>query len=101
LILPSMKLLSMCPALVLGLARAGRSAQRVLATMPSAQRAQALRLGAAALRRAAPAILEANALDVVDGKAAGLSSAMVDRLRLDPARINSMADAVEQVAGSR
>ncbi len=86
------------PALVLGLARAGRSAQRVLATMPSAQRAQALRLGAVALRRAAPAILEANALDVVDGKAAGLSSAMVDRLRLDPARIDSMADAVEQVA---
>jgi glutamate-5-semialdehyde dehydrogenase len=66
--------------------------------MPSAQRAQALRLGAVALRRAAPAILEANALDVVDGKAAGLSSAMVDRLRLDPARIDSMADAVEQVA---
>jgi len=86
-------------ALVLDLARAGRTAQRVLASMPSAERAQALRRGAAALRRAAPAILEANGLDVVDGKAAGLSSAMVDRLRLDPARIEAMASAVEQVAG--
>ena len=86
------------PALVQGLARAGRAAQRMLATMASEQRAQALRLGAAALRRAAPAILEANAQDVVDGTAAGLSSAMVDRLRLDPVRIEAMAAAVEQVA---
>lgn len=86
------------PALVQRLARAGRAAQRVLASMPSAQRAQALRLAAAALRRAEPEILDANALDVADGNAGGLSSAMVDRLRLDPARIEAIAAAVEQVA---
>lgn len=85
-------------ALVEGLARAGRAAQRVLATVPSAQRAEALRLGAAALRSAAPAILAANGADVADGIVAGLSSAMVDRLRLDPERIEAMAAAVEQVA---
>lgn len=85
-------------ALVQGLARAGRAAQRVLAILPSDQRAEALRLGAAALRRALPAILKANDQDVADGIAAGLSSAMVDRLRLDPARIEAMASAVEQVA---
>ncbi|WP_421851547.1 glutamate-5-semialdehyde dehydrogenase [Novosphingobium sp.] len=85
-------------ALVEGLARAGRAAQRALAILPSARRAEALLLGAKALRRAAPAILEANGHDVVDGIAAGLSSAMVDRLRLDPARIEAMASAVEQVA---
>lgn len=85
-------------ALVEGLARAGLVAQRVLATVPSAQRAEALRLGAAALRRAAPAILAANGADVADGIVAGLSSAMVDRLRLDPERIEAMAAAVEQVA---
>lgn len=85
-------------ALVDGLARGGRAAQRVLATLSSAQRAKALGLGAAALRRAAPAILEANACDVADGLAAGLSAAMVDRLRLDPPRIEAMAAAVEQVA---
>jgi len=86
------------PALVQRLARAGRAAQRVLASMPSAQRAQALLLAAAALRRAEPDILDANALDVADGIAGGLSSAMVDRLRLDPARIEAIAAAVEQVA---
>lgn len=85
-------------ALVQGLARTGRDAQRALAIMPSAQRAEALRLSAAALRRSAPAILEANESDVAEGIAAGLSSAMVDRLRLDPARIEAMAAAVEQVA---
>ena len=85
-------------ALVEGLAHAGRLAQRELATLSSAKRASALRCGAAALRRAAPAILAANACDVADGKAAGLSSAMLDRLTLDTARLEAMAHAVEQVA---
>lgn len=84
--------------LVEQLARAGKAAQRRLAKLSSAQRAEALRLGAEALRRAAPAILDANSHDVADGQAAGLSSAMVDRLRLDPSRIEAMADAIEQVA---
>ncbi|KUR72317.1 gamma-glutamyl phosphate reductase [Novosphingobium fuchskuhlense] len=84
--------------LVEGLARAGRAAQRQLAKMSTTTRAEALHLGAAALRRAAPVILEANAKDVEDGEAAGLSAAMVDRLRLDPARIEAMAAAVDQVA---
>jgi glutamate-5-semialdehyde dehydrogenase len=87
------------PAIVQGLALGSRRAQRALATMPSARRAEALLMSAAALRRAAPTILDANQLDVADGKAAGLSAAMVDRLRLDPARIEAMAAAVEQVAG--
>lgn len=86
-------------AQVTSLAQAGRAAQRVLAAMSSAARAEALRLGAAALRRAAPAILAANARDVEGGAAAGLSGAMIDRLRLDPERIEAMAAAVEQVAG--
>jgi glutamate-5-semialdehyde dehydrogenase len=70
----------------------------MLAKMPSAARAKALCLGAAALRRSAPEILAANALDLADGEAAGLSAAMIDRLKLDPARIEAMAGAVEQVA---
>ena len=83
---------------VLNLARAGRLSQRALAMMSSGARASALLLGAAALRRAVPVILEANARDVEDGAAAGLSGAMLDRLRLDPARIDAMATAVEEVA---
>ncbi len=80
------------------MARAGRTAQRTLATMSSVARQAALEHAAAALRRTAPAILEANALDVASGEAAGLSGAMIDRLRLDPARIEAMAAGVAEVA---
>jgi glutamate-5-semialdehyde dehydrogenase len=84
--------------LVEGLARAGRVAQRVLARMPAPAKEQALRLAAAALRRAEPEILAANARDVAAGEANGLSGALLDRLRLDSGRLAAMADAVEQVA---
>ncbi len=80
------------------LARDARAAQRGLAAMPSIARQAALEQAAAALRRAAPQILEANAVDVANGAAAGLSGAMIDRLRLDPARIEAMAAGVAEVA---
>ncbi|MCJ2179849.1 glutamate-5-semialdehyde dehydrogenase [Novosphingobium album (ex Hu et al. 2023)] len=85
--------------LVARLARDGRAAQRVLARLTGAQKADALRAAAAALRAAGPAILEANAHDIAAGEAKGLTGAMLDRLRLDPARLAGIADAVEQVAG--
>jgi glutamate-5-semialdehyde dehydrogenase len=44
------------------------------------------------------AILEANALDVAAAERAGTSAALLDRLRLMPARIAAMADAIRQVA---
>ena len=80
------------------LARAGRAAQRTLAAMSPSARQAALEHAAAALRRAAPAILAANAADVAGGEAAGLSSAMIDRLRLDAGRIEAMAAGVAEVA---
>lgn len=80
------------------MARAGRVAQRQLAKMSSGARQVALENAAASLRTAAQVILAANALDVADGKAAGLSGAMIDRLRLDPARIEAMAAGVAEVA---
>jgi len=86
-------------ALIARLARAGRAAQRLLARMSDAQKAAALRSAAAALREDAAQILAANALDVAAGEANGLSGAMIDRLRLDPARLAGIADAVDQVAG--
>ncbi|MEO0030596.1 MAG: hypothetical protein RIS94_354 [Pseudomonadota bacterium] len=85
-------------ALVERLARAGRAAQKVLARMPPADKEHALKLAAAALRRAGPAILAANALDIAAGDANGLSAAMLDRLKLDDKRLEGMAAAVEQVA---
>lgn len=80
------------------MAHAGRAAQRKLAAMSSADRQAALEHAATALCCAAPAILEANARDVLAGEAAGLSGAMIDRLRLDPARIEAMAAGVADVA---
>ncbi|MGZ3234936.1 MAG: glutamate-5-semialdehyde dehydrogenase [Croceibacterium sp.] len=84
--------------LVADLARAGRKAQRVLARTSEAAKAAALRSAAAALRRHGEAILAGNAKDIAAGEARGLSPAMLDRLRLDPARLESIAGAVEAVA---
>ncbi|MDK4805869.1 MAG: glutamate-5-semialdehyde dehydrogenase [Novosphingobium aromaticivorans] len=85
-------------ALVERLARAGRAAQARLARLPSEAREAALKLAAQALRRAEPEILAANAIDMANGEARGLTGALLDRLRLDPARLAAMADAVAQVA---
>ncbi|GAB7554794.1 glutamate-5-semialdehyde dehydrogenase [Novosphingobium sp. 11B] len=86
-------------ALVEQLARDGRAAQRVLAKLTDADKAAALRAAATALREAEGEILEANAKDIAAGEAKGLSGAMLDRLRLDAARLAGIADAVDQVAG--
>ena len=85
--------------MVAGLAFAGRSAQRVLASLDSAQKAEALMLAAAALRDDAADILAANAKDLAAGEDNGLSGAMLDRLRLDQERLEGIASAVESVAG--
>ena len=85
-------------SLIADLARAGRGAQLQLARMPSAQRADGLRAAAAALRAQQAVILAANAEDMAAGAARGLSAAMLDRLKLDPARLAGIADAVAAVA---
>ena len=85
-------------ALVERLARAGRIAQRAIARLSDAAKAEALRAAAAALRAAGPDILAANAQDVAAGEANGLTSALLDRLRLNPDRLEAIAAAVDQVA---
>lgn len=84
--------------LVEKLARDGRVAQRVLARLSDAQKAEALRSAAKELRAAEADILAANALDIAAGEAKGLTSALLDRLRLDAGRLAGIADAVDQVA---
>ena len=75
-----------------------RSAARILAQADDATKAAALVAAAAALRREADNILAANAQDMEAGAKAGLSGAMLDRLKLDQKRISAVADAVDQVA---
>ena len=80
------------------LAQAGRAAQRVLALLDSGAKAAALRAASTALRNAESVVLAANSRDMAAGAAAGLSGAMLDRLRLDPARVGAIVDALEQIA---
>ena len=84
--------------LIARLAQAGRTAQRMLAQLDAATKAAALRAAAASLRGAEGAILAANARDMAAATAAGLSAALLDRLRLDPVRLAAMAAAVDQIA---
>lgn len=75
-----------------------REAAKQLRTLDDATKAAALRAAAAALREDAAAILGANARDMAAGEARGLSGAMLDRLKLDDARLAAIADSVEAVA---
>ena len=84
-------------ALMTGLGDGARRAARVLALAPSVQKDEALAAMAAAIRANAKAILAANAEDVAEAKANGSSSAFVDRLALNDARIKAMADGIDVV----
>ncbi len=81
------------------LGTAARAAATTLATMSTATKSAALRIAARAIRDDAGVILAANARDMAAADAAGLSGAMLDRLRLDAARLEAMAAGVEAVAG--
>ncbi len=75
-----------------------RAAARVLAASSAEARRGALDAAAAAIRSDEAAILEANAKDMAAAEASGLSGALLDRLALDPGRVEEMAAGVEQVA---
>ncbi|HEV2723771.1 MAG TPA: glutamate-5-semialdehyde dehydrogenase [Thermoleophilaceae bacterium] len=77
---------------------AAREASRVLATLGAEVKNVALEAMAAALEGRAGEILEANALDMQAGEGKGLSSSLLDRLRLDEARLAAMASDVRAVA---
>ncbi|MBT7171004.1 MAG: glutamate-5-semialdehyde dehydrogenase, partial [Phycisphaerales bacterium] len=84
--------------LIMDIASRSRLAARTLAASDGGTRAAAIDAMASAIRQAEAAILTANALDLDAGAAAGLSGAMLDRLKLDSARVEAMAAALEQIA---
>ncbi|WP_353255605.1 glutamate-5-semialdehyde dehydrogenase [Hyphomonas sp.] len=75
-----------------------RAAARALALLSPADRTRGLNAVAAAIRAAATDILDANAKDMAAAQTKGLSAAMLDRLALNPARVEAMAAGVEAVA---
>jgi glutamate-5-semialdehyde dehydrogenase len=76
--------------------RAKRASRR-LATLDTAAKNGALEAIAAALEGRVDEILEANAEDLEDGRAAGLDDALIDRLSLDRKRVQAMADGVRDI----
>lgn len=79
-------------------ARRARAAARVLATLSTAVKNRALRTAADHVLMNTRAILDANAADLETARAAGTPEAMLDRLALNPGRIEGIADGLRQVA---
>src|SRR6202161_2063907 len=77
--------------------REARKAARALALAPAAQKNRALVTMAKAIRGAAAAILAANREDLAEAKAAGATAAFLDRLTLDAARIEAMAEGLDVI----
>ncbi len=79
-------------------ARAAKEAARVLALASTGAKNEALLQMARGLEEKVTPVLEANRADLVRGRAAGLTSAFLDRLTLTEARIEGMAAGLRQVA---
>jgi glutamate-5-semialdehyde dehydrogenase len=75
-----------------------RSAARALAIAPTAQKNRALTAAARILRERASEIITANARDFAEGDAKGLTPALLDRLALSEARVESIARGLEDIA---
>jgi glutamate-5-semialdehyde dehydrogenase len=75
-----------------------RAAARVVANASAETKTRALLAGARLLRERSADILAANARDLAEARAKGLTAAFLDRLALDPKRIEAMARGVEEVA---
>jgi glutamate-5-semialdehyde dehydrogenase len=85
-------------ALMADLGARARTAARPLAVAGADEKNAALLAMAEAIEASKEEILRANATDMEAAKAAGLSSAILDRLKLDEARIAAMVDGIRAVA---
>ncbi|RVT52447.1 glutamate-5-semialdehyde dehydrogenase [Rubrivivax albus] len=77
---------------------AARAASTAMAAASTASKDRALRALAARLRSSADALAIANACDIAAAESAGLAAPMVDRLRLTPKVIETVAEGCEQIA---
>ena len=88
------------PKTVRGVTRIARNAKAAaarLATTSTAEKDAALQAIADGLRESSARIVKANEADLAAGVENGMSESLLDRLRLDEARIAAIADSVEQV----
>ena len=73
------------------------AASRILAQTTTAEKNEALLAIAHRIEQETETILTANEADLRAGSGRGLSSAMLDRARLDPKRIRTIANSVREV----
>jgi glutamate-5-semialdehyde dehydrogenase len=85
-------------ALMAKIGHRARAAARILGNASTEQKNTALRASADALRHHAADILAANALDRADAEAKGVKGSFLDRLKLDAARLEAIAQAVADIA---
>jgi glutamate-5-semialdehyde dehydrogenase len=83
---------------ILQMGRQARAAAYRLAQLSSDEKNAILRAMALSIRANAASLMQANDKDLAAGVEKGLSAAMLDRLRLDEARIEAMAAGIDQVA---
>ena len=75
-----------------------RKASRVIAAAETSLKNRALVAIAEALHSDRESLLAANAVDMENGRNNGLDAALLDRLELNPARIDGMIEGLQQVA---
>ena len=85
------------PGLIDEQLHAAKAASRALATLTTDRKNAALEAIATALESSIDAIVAANADDLERGTSTGLSAGLLDRLRLDDARVRALAAAVRDV----
>ncbi|SDU44317.1 glutamate-5-semialdehyde dehydrogenase [Gordonia westfalica] len=83
---------------VLGLARAAKSASRSLGGLTTADKNEVLLAAADAIEAATETILAANAEDIARAEEADTEASLLDRLRLDSSRVVGIANGLRQVA---
>ena len=86
------------PGAMAALGRAARDAAAELALADSDVKGRALAAAAAAIRDRQGEILEANEHDMAAARAKGIGAALLDRLELDPERVEAMAKGLDQIA---
>jgi glutamate-5-semialdehyde dehydrogenase len=80
------------------LGRQAGEAAAALALASAAAKVTALKAAAKAVRSRQNEILAANAEDVAAAKASGIGAALIDRLALDPKRLEGVAKGLEEIA---
>jgi glutamate-5-semialdehyde dehydrogenase len=85
-------------SMMVNMAKAARAAAKEMARCPSRKKNEALNRIAEALEAEVGYVIEENRKDLAQAREAGLPAAMIDRLTIQPATIDSMTQGLREVA---